>query len=231
MVAWKCTWVENSLGCLVCTHISVLVSLRAQKVIMEIMGKGVCQTLSRAGFGLKISNQPEPSNYIKTRTVCRTNGWCKAKGMWAQQPAWSHCYTLFVSLCSDLLNKYISFKIVALHHRSALGHRDKCGMCSGLLEADKTSFVFFYPLLLKSSLVWYGWCGWLARQTDSRRGSVHVGDHTWARTDERFRYPACDNSGHRSPLWWQHPIVSTCPIRLTSWHSCSGESRQRLSCF
>lgn len=50
--------------------------------------------------------------------------------------------TLFVLLCSDLVNKYISFKILAFHHRSALGHRDKCGMSSGLLEADKTSFVF-----------------------------------------------------------------------------------------
>lgn len=28
MVVCKCTWVENSLACLVCTHISVLVSLR-----------------------------------------------------------------------------------------------------------------------------------------------------------------------------------------------------------
>lgn len=184
MVAWKCTWVENSLGCLVCTHISVLVSLRAQKVIMEIMGKGVCQTLSRAGFGLKISNQPEPSNYIKTRTVCRTSGWCKAKGMWAQQPAWSHRYTLFVSLCSDLLNKYISFKIVALHHRSALGHRDKCGMCSGLLEADKTSFVFFLPPAFEvlACLIW------LVRMASATnrlapgqctRGRSHMGTDRW----------------------------------------------------
>lgn len=115
---------------------------------MEIMGKGVCQALSRASFGLKISNRSIPSHWIKTSTVCYTGSWCKVLRMCTQQPACSHrCVrdTLFVSLCSDLLNKYISFKIVALHHRSALGHRDKCGLCSGFLEADKTPFVFAPP--------------------------------------------------------------------------------------
>lgn len=55
-----------------------------------------------------------------------------------------------------------------------------------------------------------------------------MGDHTWAWTDERFWYPACDTSCHRSLLWWQHPIISTRPILLTSWHSGSGEDH-RLS--
>lgn len=55
-------------------------------------------------------------------------------------------------------------------------------------------------------------------------GRAHVGAHAWAWTDERFRCPACDNSSHRSLLWWQHPIFSTCPILLTSWHSCRGDN-------
>lgn len=53
----------------------------------------------------------------------------------------------------------------------------------------------------------------------------HVGDHMWTWADERFLYPALDNSSHRSLLWWRHPIFSTCPVQLTSWHSCRGENR------
>lgn len=73
-----------------------------------------------------------------------------------------HC-TLFVLLCSDLLNKYISSTILVFHHCSAWGHRDKCRTGGGLLEADKTAFVF---LPFEVPLVWHGWYGWLAQQID-----------------------------------------------------------------
>ncbi len=56
------------------------------------------------------------------------------------------------------------------------------------------------------------------------QGRAHVGDHAWAWTDERFWYPTCDNSSHRSLLWWWHPIFSTWPILLTSWYSCWREN-------
>lgn len=166
----------------------------------------------------QIYNQPELP--IRSRQslccarlkVCGHNSW----------PGAIAAYIVCYLFCSGLIygNKYISFKIQTFHHRSALGSRDKCRTSGGLLEADKTSFVFpAFEVLF----VWYGRYGWLAQQIDLCWGRAHVGDHTWAGTDERFWYPACDNSSHRSLLWWQHPIVSTCPILLTSWHSHRGE--------
>lgn len=107
------------------------------------------------------------------------------------------------------------------YYCSALSYRDKCRTGGGFLEADKTAFAFL-PFWSPSCLTLVARMACTVNRLS--QGRAHMGDHACAWTDERFWYPACDNSSHRSVLWWQHPISSTCPVLLTSWHSCRGEN-------
>lgn len=143
----------------------------------------IIHTLSYADWGLKFAvNLDSPLDQDKT---------------WASS---AHIYRmLYVSFCLDLANKYISFKKLLCHLCSALGHRHKCRRGGGLLEADKTKFVFLafevFPCLIKP-----GWMACTANRLVLMQGTCgtsHTGLDRW-----KVWYPAYDNSSHRSLLWY-----------------------------